>query len=115
MSIRHQQLFAQYVTELSAAKVAVDRWWEVLLRSECAIDDDRKAAKKRISQRWPYGPASHPRIIAVVRRYFLACERMNQELEAVDRLDEVVYAHVLLGHWLADDETEYLADFISDL
>lgn len=66
----HTALFEAYVSELRAARELADGWWSSLQASDA----------ERPERRWPFGAASHPWVIAVYRKYYLACEELNQQL-----------------------------------
>lgn len=77
MEITHEDLFDNYVEELSAAKVEIMEWWNGLYQDlPEGLDEDEK--EKQIRLRWPAGPASHPRIIAIFRKYYFEVERLNE-------------------------------------
>jgi hypothetical protein len=75
---RHEQLFEQYVEALQEAKKFAERWWMELVENELSIAGVLEEADKRLMRRWPNGPASHPRVLAVVRKYWLACNELNE-------------------------------------
>jgi hypothetical protein len=81
MGPKYRQLFDQYVKELRAAKTPVNAWWARLVAAELAKTPDKVAAAEALRLRWPEGPATHPRIVAIVRKYHLACDRLNQETQ----------------------------------
>lgn len=141
---RHEQLFEDYVGELSAAKKYADAWWVDLQRKEYSQVGTPQGAHERLRHRWPAGPAAHPRILAVVRKYWLACEALNQAIvrgtdveddepephymlmpegqageEESERMepeeDEEVYPHVFVLEWLLDGEQDDLAAFLGSL
>ena len=79
---RHQALFAHYVESLSLAKAAAEQWWAALLAAETQQLGSPEAAQQAVLERWPFGPTSHPYVIAVYRECFIACERINAAIEA---------------------------------
>jgi hypothetical protein len=54
------------------------RWWNDLVGKEAVAGTDRQIAEHRCRMRWPMGPASHPRIIAVYRIYFFEISHINE-------------------------------------
>lgn len=76
----HQQLFGRYVDELANARTAANAWWSSTLRRETKAGASDDEALERVRARWPAGPTSYPRVIAVVRKYFLLCEALNRTL-----------------------------------
>ena len=82
MNERQKELLDSYVAELREAKKPVNVWWARLVAVELARAPNKVAAANELRRRWPNGPATHPRVIAIVRKYYLACERMNDEIMA---------------------------------
>ena len=144
MPTRHTDLFASYVEELRRAKTNAEAWWRRLVDAESEAFGNRQAALRSIEARWPTGPVAHPRVIAVFRKYWLACEALNREIlelegfpedrraedtphvltPDLDERDESgdteegegeVYPHVFVDEWLIGGDDEDLADFIADL
>lgn len=75
----YADLFDQYVLELRVAYAEALTWWEHLVENETVLTNDRPAAEKSLRLRWPMGPTAYPRVIAVFRKYFLACNQINEE------------------------------------
>jgi hypothetical protein len=128
MVMRHETLLVRYVKELRTAKHMAEAWWEALLIEEQRNAVSEREARRRMMQRWPSGPASHPFVIHVIQRYHQECEALNRAWakESADgpggadrsqREEEppFVYPHVFLVEWLLEDETEDLVDFLGDL
>ena len=78
----HDELRSAYLDDLRAVRQEVLDWWDTLLSRE---PGDSEAAYASVRRRWPAGPASHPRVIAVYRKYYLACEALNARLEQARR------------------------------
>jgi hypothetical protein len=112
---RHEELFTEYVQALRQAKIEAEEWWTTLLDAETRRASTLNQAVVNLKRRWPVGPASHPYVIAVLRKFFLACEALNDELADAGDEDEEVYPHTFVSEWLLDDETDDLADFMGDL
>ncbi len=109
MPTAHERLFERYVKELRSVKRTVDEWWHALVEAESERMSDHGRALRNLSERWPTGPAAHPYVIATVRKYFLACDTLN------DESDDEVYPHAFVSEWLLEEDTEDLADFMSVL
>lgn len=95
MGPRQQQLWQAYVTELRAATAQVNPWWKALAMKAIQEGGTQVAAAMLLRRRWPVGPAAHPRILAVIRAYYLACHQLNQVLPVPEgvtdfRLDDTV-------------------------
>ena len=118
MENKHNELFLDYAVELESAKDAAESWWKNLLAAEASKRGDRNEATILVGQRWPLGPAAHPRVIAVLRKYWLACDALNHEImvSGHDSEDEhVIPPPVFLCEFLLDGKHERLAGFISPL
>lgn len=74
----HADLLDDYCVELRAARDEVQIWWANLRSAE----GSRGAPDSDLRIRWPAGPASHPRIVAIFRKYFLACDALNEQILA---------------------------------
>lgn len=110
MSKKHDELWVEYVEELRVAKSIAESWWEEMIAKDPG--KDRKTAIRNLRRRWPDGPASHPRVIAVILKYYRACKVLNEQ-EADE--DDIVYPHVLISDWLMGEETDDLDEFLIDL
>ncbi|HEX6708668.1 MAG TPA: hypothetical protein VF169_28280 [Albitalea sp.] len=77
---RYQVLFDAYVRELEAAQAYTLQWWDDLVAREASQQGPDEDAEAEVRRRWPMGPASHPRVIAVFRKHFLLCEALNEQL-----------------------------------
>jgi hypothetical protein len=66
-----RELQAGYIAELRKIAPAIDGWWEELNNGPRA---------KFAQYRWPTGPAGHPRVLAVFRKYFLLIEEATDEI-----------------------------------
>ena len=136
-------LVKEYADELRAAKTRAEQWWADLIALTGQGVGSSELAERFVRNRWPDGPASHPWVLAVIRRYWLACEALNEQIEREgtlrtqppepeyvlalddDREDETdeededeeqeVYPHVFILEWLMTDEFDDLADFVGTL
>ena len=114
MPTPHQELLEEYVDSLRAAKDAAEEWWEALLASETRKTRDREQAVLNVKQRWPYGPVAHPRVLAVIRKYYFACQALNDRLaKTKDAAEES--PNVFVTEMLMEDETDDLGDFVDVL
>jgi hypothetical protein len=78
----YQRLFREYVSELQVAMEASLQWWDNLLARETSELGSREEAERAVARRWPFGAPSHPYINAVYRKYFLACEHLNESQDS---------------------------------
>lgn len=110
----HQKLLEEYAESLRAAKKAAEKWWEALLAAETRKTQDPEQAVHNVEQRWPYGPAAHPRVLAVIRKYYFACEALNDRLAKTNDPSEE-YPHVFVTDMLMEEGTDDLGDFVNAL
>jgi hypothetical protein len=78
---KHYDLLRDYAHELQSAKAFAEKWWAYQLAATAAQSISPAAADQALRRRWPDGPASHPRVLAVVRKYWLACDALNRSYE----------------------------------
>jgi hypothetical protein len=81
MNASYERLRDEYVEALRSVAPGVLLWWS----DNCpypATDPVPKEAMTDFHQRWPAGPAGHPRIIAVFRKYFFAVNALNERTSA---------------------------------
>jgi hypothetical protein len=106
----YHDLFDRYVKELKRARDQALDWWDSLLANEKAKTDSPELAERMVRFRWPCGPVSHPRVIAVFRKYFLLCEELNEKLleeqEKRGAQEAIVIPELAWG--VEDEETEEL-------
>jgi hypothetical protein len=79
----YEQLQREYIETLRSVTPAILRWWN----ERCpypATDPVPREAMTDFHRRWPAGPAGHPRIIALFRKYFFAVQELNKETAAQD-------------------------------
>lgn len=128
----YSKFFESYITELRQIKKATETCWEALVAAEMKLTQDRSAAEAALRERWPFGPTSHPWVIATFRKYYLLCEQLNKKREEselekppVTPSDEdwgiedeekegggSVNPRVLMWDWLSGGETEDLYQFM---
>ena len=79
MQALYEEVLDRYATELAAARADALAWWAGLVIREIGAGHDKAEAQHRCRMRWPMGPTSHPRVIAVYRRHFLAIGSINEK------------------------------------
>jgi hypothetical protein len=80
----YSSITARWVAELRDALPLIEAWWEELA-AELAGRDPRLR-----NIHWPAGPVSHPRFIAIYRKYFFEILQLNQRaMEAENGNDRV--------------------------
>ncbi|WP_163863465.1 hypothetical protein [Myxococcus eversor] len=100
----YDSLFLDYLEELRPARDEAVQWWDSLIQS---AGTDPKSAYTQVRLRWPAGPASYPRIIAIYRKYYLACAVLNEEREAARGSSSRPSAG-----WGEDDEDDDVPAFV---
>jgi hypothetical protein len=115
MSVSHDELFAKYVEELRAAKVRVEGWWNALIGFQAVDMEDPTEALREVKNRWPVGPAAHPLVIGVFRKYYLACDALNRDIAAAGSGEDDVDPLIFLTEWLLDGQNDELAEFLAVL
>src|SRR6266566_8615475 len=96
-SERHRELFLEYKEEVdNVAEVALEFWEETLEARKGRSSDESKVVRDAWIDR-PAGPASFPGLVALIRDYWLACHKLNQEVAEDERVPPWTF---LLG-WLA--------------
>lgn len=126
----YDDLFNQYVGELRQAKKFAENWWAHLNQAVQGKEGNAPALTSLLlRERWPFGPASHPRVIATYRKYFFLCKQITDSLDAVDEsagsttwgIDDspagaaTVDPKVFVRDFLAGEETEDLYNFLMQL
>lgn len=101
---KYDKLFELYVTELRKVVDAAKGWWEALIAAESKRTEDRDAAEAALRERWPFGPTSHPWVIATYRKYYLLCEQLNKDSEKTEPEEEPIGASE--DDWGTEDEEE---------
>jgi hypothetical protein len=64
---------AAYVEELRSVMPDVLAWWQGLFGGA----DPGSEEARPVHKRWPTGPAGHPRLLAIFRKYYLEIEEIN--------------------------------------
>lgn len=73
----HRKLFTKYRKDLKKTLADAVEWWEH--RTE-AFKEELRSTKQARMENWrefPAGPVSDPYTVAVIRKYWLACDELN--------------------------------------
>jgi hypothetical protein len=108
MPTRHEELFEEYLKEMRDAQALAEAWWKDLVK---------KAGAAEARRRWPLGPAAHPRVIHLLRKYWFKVEDINRDIEAGKgkKGEDVVYPQHLLADGLLDGKNDDLAQWLNTL
>jgi hypothetical protein len=93
---RHRQLLESYASDLRKALAKGESWWSGKIASQERRHHDRARAERIVTEGTPGGPASHPEVLFVLRRFWLAVDELNQSGSPEDRVPPWVF----LLEWL---------------
>lgn len=108
-SEKYQDLFSTYTKSLHQACEEAANWWENTIialreRSKCTHDE---AIEESFNRRLA-GAASHPKVVSVVRTFWLRCQDLNKANGS-----DCVYPKVLLLKWLVDSGEKELTKLVA--
>jgi hypothetical protein len=98
----HRQLFHRYVAELEQSIGEAEAWWTGLI--ERAMQRNRKSrdrAERDAFAEAPVGPASHGRVLATIRKFWLECDALN----VARPTSRAVPPEQLVLGWLIDQQS----------
>ena len=75
MDPRFEELLERYASEMRSTKINAERWWQGLLANP------RLGTSLSVKERWPFGPASHPWVIATYRKYYFLAAELNSVID----------------------------------
>lgn len=105
----HQSLFSRYRKELKAVVDEALQWWDD--RTAAFRDEEGLSAKQARLANWrefPAGPAADPYTVAVIRKYWLACDALNRRAPAA-----AVAPEAFLLQWIVDEQDWATAEILS--
>lgn len=107
----YAKLHAKYRKELKKVMAEAVEWWDgrtEVLTEELGNDKQARMANWR---ELPAGPASDPYTVAVVRKYWLACDELNDSQPAGAQ----VAPEVFLLQWVVDEGDMATAEILSGM
>jgi hypothetical protein len=107
----HRHLFRLYLQQLQASKAAAESWWNDLITIAMKRIPDRALAEEKIRSERTLGPVASFHVIAVVRKFWLACAAQNAKVEPGQR----VAPEEFILNWLIRDHHLELAQFLTGL
>jgi hypothetical protein len=108
----HKRLFDDFVQELAAAKLLAERAFNDEVGKGVSAGQRREDADASVRRRRG-PPAAHPRVLAIVRKYYFACHHLNEQKEAAG-VDEFVTPIDFVNEHLMGKH-EDLWEFLSEL
>jgi hypothetical protein len=95
----HRSLFDRYKVDIRRAAKEAERIWDEELAAHAQELGDQKQATRAHWMMMPAGPGARPFFVALVRKYWLACDALNKTLPP----EQAVAPEGLLLAWLADE------------
>jgi len=111
-SIRHQSLFDEYLAVLRQSRQKAERRWDGLIeRLVARTGVDRDRALRDLWAKSPAGPGTHTEFLATIRRYWLKCAELNDDVPG----DERVPPEEFILRWPADAGAHDCVDMLTRL
>jgi hypothetical protein len=82
-----EEIQRAYLAELRGIAPEIQGWWSGLLARD---------GEEAVWLRWPTGPSSHPRVLAIFRKYYFRIEELNR-LNIVDFSDDEIRPESMWG------------------
>jgi hypothetical protein len=95
-SAAHQDLFERYCEELRPAAQRATEAWLGELHGWASQGNTPEQAEEEMWATYPAGPAAQPFFVALVRRYWLACDTLNKTTSS----ERAVRPEQLMLDWL---------------
>jgi hypothetical protein len=111
-SIHHRRLFDEYLPALRQSRERAERRWNGLierLMERTGVDRDR--ALRDVWARSPAGPGTNPDFLATIRRYWLKCAELNDDVPR----DERVPPEEFIVRWPAEAGADACVDVLTRL
>jgi hypothetical protein len=87
MNDLYKQLRSDYINALRSITPEILHWWSDNCRYHWT-DEVPNEEMTDFHRRWPFGPAAHPRIIHLFRKYYFAVWELNDRLAAEEKKQE---------------------------
>jgi hypothetical protein len=107
----HESLFRQYVADIRRAINGAHAWWNAMVKTQAQRSQNPAEAQNFVRRLNPVGPVADRGVIATVRKYWLACEALNQQLQESERVPPEEFVIGLL----IEPPFEDIARFLSEL
>jgi hypothetical protein len=105
----HRELFGRYRADMRTVFPVAEDWWEGTVEAQERLGKSRDDAIETAFDERLAGAASHPRVVWIVRSYWLECARLNKEVPA----EKGVPPHILLLKWLIDEQENELVRLVA--
>ena len=103
---RYEALYREYLAELGASVQEAMEWWEG--RIKLSMQRNRRNRERTERDQFalvPVGPASHGRVIATLRKFWLRCAALNNDEPEARRVPP---EQLVLG-WLIETQPSLVA------
>lgn len=108
-SPEHQEVFGDYVADLRTACDIASKWWEDTVNAQVKAGVSRDEAIRVSFNKRSAGPAAHPKVVWIIRLYWLACSKINSDFVP----GQPVYPETFLLKWLVDTGEAELAQLVA--
>ncbi len=96
----HRSLFRDYEEEMEELLDIAEQWWEDGIQRRKANGDPEAEIMEDAYRRSFAGPAGLSEMVWTIRKFWIACVAINEELPEAQRVPPEVF----LLHWLDDGE-----------
>lgn len=74
----HSRLYRTYIAAVETASADAERAWDAETEARTQLTGDRSQALREQWTTFPAGPAAEPVFVALIRRFWLACDELNK-------------------------------------
>ena len=98
-SQEHRMLFGRYLSELRPAAAQAIQIWDGEVNWNAKASGNAEQALEEQWMTYPAGPAAQPFFVALIRRYWLACDELNKHCSSAS----AVTPETFLLEWLLSE------------
>lgn len=110
-SVQHGELFRSYVQELTEVIPEARRIWNAIIADCEKRTESREEAMIEAIVFQPAGAAFDARVVAVVRKYWLACDLLNQKVAENERVSPQVF----VLQWLIKEREQQAVEVLAGM
>jgi hypothetical protein len=108
---QHRELFQRYVAELAPVVTEARRTWNAMVERFQEGTGDFEKARRAALMRLPAGPAFDGCFVAVIRKYWLACDALNSQVPPEERVSPQDF----LLRWLIDQGYQAAVEVVAGM